>query len=54
MGKLKESLQKQLNTKYQQERFNKGLYYCIQTRVPEAKRSHGFYHEEAQSQQSIG
>lgn len=31
-----------------------GLYYRIQTRALEAKRSHGFYHEEAQSQQSIG
>lgn len=32
--------------------FNKGLYYRIQTRALEAKGSHGFYHEEAQSQQS--
>ncbi len=40
------------NTGINQGRFNKGLYYCIQTRALEAKRSHGFYHEEAQSQQS--
>lgn len=31
-----------------------GLGWWIQTRALEAKRSHGFYHEEAQSQQSIG
>lgn len=33
---------------------NKGLYYCIQTRVLEAKKSHRIYYEEAQSRQSIG
>lgn len=42
------------NTGINQGKFNKGLYYRIQTRALEAKRSHGFYHEEAQSQQSIG
>lgn len=40
------------NAGINQGRFNKGLYYCIQTRALETKRSHGFYHEEAQSQQS--
>lgn len=40
------------NTGINQEESKKGSYYRIQTRIPEAKRSHGFYHEEAQSQQS--
>ena len=40
------------NTGINQGKFNKGLYYRIQTRALEAKRSHGFYHKRASGQQS--
>lgn len=40
------------NTGINQGKFNKGLYYRVQTRALEAKRSPGFYHKRASSQQS--